>query len=199
MTESDIIQALAKHCRDRNFRFFAHVKDGSPYYRQQRILDGFAVKDRQFLNSVTEGYEIKVSRSDFLRDGKWEEYLPVCTSFYFVTPEGLVSPDELPPGIGLLYCSERGVITLVKKAKRRETDQARLFELFKYLVLNRTYSETEKVKAALKKIRRIERDAAKDKLTISRQSREYKELYLEHRALRRAIRTVHIPAYPDED
>jgi Uncharacterized protein conserved in bacteria len=161
MTESDILRALAKDCREHKRLFFAHVKDGSGYTRQQRILDGFAVQDRQFLNPVTIGYEVKISRGDFLRDDKWQEYLPVCTTFYFVCPPQIIDNDDLPDGIGLMYCNDEGRLSLQKRAKRRELDQARLFEVFKYLVYNRCYSETAKVKAAARRVRGGERDLAR--------------------------------------
>ncbi|MDT8900928.1 MmcB family DNA repair protein [Anaeroselena agilis] len=187
MTESDVIRALARYCRDRKFRFFAHVKDGSYYNRQQRILDGFVVKERQFLNPVTEGFEVKVSRSDFLRDDKWQEYLPVCTSFYFVVPEGMVTTDEVPEGIGLIYCNERGILTIIKKARRRDLDQARLFEIFKYLVYNRTYSETEKVKAAARKVRRAERGLEEAQKTIKNWRDRYYDVSNELHTLKRTL------------
>jgi hypothetical protein len=189
MNEAFIISALSRYSREHKFRFFAHVKDGSYYGRQQRILDGFAVQERQFLNPVTVGYEIKVSRSDFLRDDKWQEYLPVCTSFYFAVPHGLITPNELPEGIGLIYCSDTGVLTIIKRAKRRGLDQSRLFEVFKYLVYNRTCSETEKVKAAAKKVRRVERDLDESQKTINRWKNSYYEVQNELYALKRRRET----------
>lgn len=48
------------------------------------------------------GFEIKVSRSDFLKDDKWQTYLRYFNRFFFVTPPGLIKPDELPPEIYLL-------------------------------------------------------------------------------------------------
>lgn len=46
--------------------------------------------------------EIKSSRSDFTSDVKWTKYLPWCTHFTFMAPEGVISPEELPPKIGLI-------------------------------------------------------------------------------------------------
>lgn len=50
----------------------------------------------------TRGYEIKVSRADFLADKKWQSYLPYCSWFYFIAPEGIIKPEELPDGVGLM-------------------------------------------------------------------------------------------------
>lgn len=47
-------------------------------------------------------YEVKSGRRDFVSDKKWQTYLPFCTHFGFVAPRGVIKPDELPPGIGLV-------------------------------------------------------------------------------------------------
>jgi hypothetical protein len=49
-----------------------------------RSLDGWAM-EKSWANPRIIGYEVKVSRSDFLRDTKWHEYLDTCNEFYFVT------------------------------------------------------------------------------------------------------------------
>jgi len=58
-------------------------------------------------------YEIKVSRSDFLKDAKkeWKHKNlrdgKRTTRFFYVCPDGLIKPDELPDGYGLIYVKER--------------------------------------------------------------------------------------------
>lgn len=47
-------------------------------------------------------YEIKASRADFLRDGKWENYLRYCTHFSIVCAAGVVQRWELPREVGLI-------------------------------------------------------------------------------------------------
>lgn len=54
------------------------------------------------------GYEVKVTRSDFLADGKWADYMTGCTHFYFACPFGLIEPHELPEGVGLVYVTKAG-------------------------------------------------------------------------------------------
>ena len=51
------------------------------------------------------GFEIKVSRSDFLKDEKWQEYAEFCSSLSIVCPKGLIEPEEIPKPFGLLYVS----------------------------------------------------------------------------------------------
>lgn len=59
------------------------------------ILDGWAMK-KSWASPVTIGYEIKVTRNDFLRDQKWMRYLEFCNEFYFVTHSNIISPNEIP-------------------------------------------------------------------------------------------------------
>lgn len=58
--------------------------------------------------------EVKTSRSDFLADKKkphrQQEHLGMGTYRYFMCPDGLISPEELPEKWGLLYVNNRGHI-----------------------------------------------------------------------------------------
>jgi hypothetical protein len=65
--------------------------------------------------------ECKASRADFLTDAKKpfrthpEEGLG-CERFY-LAPAGMISPNELPPGWGLLECTRKQVRVVVKANK----------------------------------------------------------------------------------
>ncbi len=85
-----------------------------------RRLDAWVLK-RTWSPLTTIGYEIKVSRSDFLRDDKWPAYLKACNQLYFVCPNGLIQPEELPDTVGLMWVSKNGTRLYTKrKAPRRE-------------------------------------------------------------------------------
>jgi hypothetical protein len=51
-------------------------------------------------------HELKVSRADWLREladpAKAEAWWPYCHEFWIVAPDGVVDPDELPDGWGLM-------------------------------------------------------------------------------------------------
>jgi len=64
------------------------------------------------------GFEIKVSRSDFLRDEKWQSYTEFCSSLTIVCPEGLIGRDEVQPPFGLLYVMPYGDFKWIRKPKR---------------------------------------------------------------------------------
>ena len=57
--------------------------------------------------------EVKVSRADFLSDMRSDKYLDYiyhCDFFYFATPHGLITKDDLPQGCGWLeqYKNKKG-------------------------------------------------------------------------------------------
>lgn len=75
-------------------------------------------------NAHPEIYEVKVSRADFLSDmanpKKGQGYAELAEAVYFCTPQGLVAPEELPPGVGLLWETSPGCFVLKKRAKRQK-------------------------------------------------------------------------------
>ena len=112
---SNINNALRQRHKDGIWidEFACHV--GNKYY----LMDFWATEfgyDKDLI-----GYEIKASRQDFMRDKKWENYLPFCHSFYFVCPIGLIHPDELPEDVGLIYYkTEKNALRIKKQAVRRK-------------------------------------------------------------------------------
>ena len=54
------------------------------------------------------GFEIKVSREDWVADHKWQLYSEFCSSLSIACPVGLIKPDEVSKPFGLLYVIENG-------------------------------------------------------------------------------------------
>jgi len=82
------------------------------------------------------GYEIKVSRRDFLADDKWPQYLGLCNQFWFVTPPDLIKPEELGNHVGLLAVAKTGnMLRTIRKAAHREIAPPVL--LYQYLLMCR--------------------------------------------------------------
>jgi hypothetical protein len=52
------------------------------------------------------GFEIKVSRGDFLQDYKWQMYSKFCSTLFVACPDGLIKPEEIDKPFGLLYISK---------------------------------------------------------------------------------------------
>ncbi len=99
-------------------------------------LDAWALK-KSWASPATYGYEIKVSRSDFLRDDKWTQYLDFCNYFSFVAPFGIIAPDEVADGVGLILVSKTGTrLYTKKKPQRRDVDLP--MHLVQYVLQSRT-------------------------------------------------------------
>lgn len=116
--------------------FVPECKDGPTYGGGHRRLDGWAMK-RSWTNPCVIGYEIKVSRSDFLQDEKWHDYLPMCNQLYFVCPWGLIQPPEVPADIGLLWAAKTGT-RLYAKAKAAYRDVEIPETVWRYILMCRS-------------------------------------------------------------
>lgn len=133
ITAKKIEQMLAeKHAED---IFVPECKNGPSNGGELLRLDGWAMK-KSWSKPLTIGYEIKVSRSDFMKDEKWKFYLQYCNELYFVCPAKLILPEDLPPEIGLMYVSATGS-RLFTKRKAAYRDAQIPENLFRYILMCR--------------------------------------------------------------
>jgi len=120
ITANTVLKLLAsKHAAD---VFVPECKTGPTWFNNNlRKLDAWVLR-RSWTNFGSIGYEIKVSRSDFLADTKWPEYMDFCHEFYFVCPWGLIVPDDIADErVGLQYVSKNAKRIITKrKASFRE-------------------------------------------------------------------------------
>ena len=66
---------------------------------------------------VLSAFEVKISRSDFLRDlrsEKWRTYLPHCNRLYFAVLDEVCRKEDIPEEAGLLIRNNRGWYTAKK-------------------------------------------------------------------------------------
>lgn len=119
--------------------FVPKCKDGATE-RGLRVLDGW-VMPRSWSHPQCVGYEIKVSRSDWLGDRKWPTYLPLCHQLYIVCPYKLLKKDEIPDPLGLIWAheGESQRLTTAKKAAIRDVQIPE--SLFRYVLMNRASIE----------------------------------------------------------
>ena len=130
MKASDIQRLLDdRHAED---VYVSECKDGGTWNRDHCRLDGWAM-EKSWSRPRMIGYEIKVSRGDFMQDTKWPAYLPLCNELYFVCPAKLIQPSEVPDKVGLIWAGAR-LLTKKKAAYREVTAPA---ELFKYVLMCR--------------------------------------------------------------
>ena len=139
-TSTDIKLALAeKHYKD---FFLTEVKSGSTWLTSvgnMKILDGLAIR-KSWTSPCFTGYEIKVTRSDFLRDAKFYTYEELCNCLYIVCPKGMIDRTELPESVGLMYYDpEKKTITTKKKAIYRKIEYSP--DLLLYIIYTRLSSD----------------------------------------------------------
>jgi Uncharacterized protein conserved in bacteria len=128
---TDILELLAvKHSKD---VFVPECKDGPTHYSSHMRMDAWAM-NRSWAHPVATGYEIKVSRADFLHDNKWPAYLALCNQFYFVAPPNVIDPSELSADAGLMVVAGSRLLTK-KKAPHRAIQLPE--ELYRYILMCR--------------------------------------------------------------
>lgn len=134
---ADII-AHALEKKHRGDFFITECKSGPTTIAAQGalfIFDAIAVKKSWTRPCVTI-YEIKVNRQDFLGDEKWAAYQQFCNRFSFVCPRGLIAPEEISTGCGLItYNPETGALFTAKKSVFM--DNPLPTNVFYYILMNR--------------------------------------------------------------
>lgn len=137
VTSTDIKLALRDMHLSRRSYFITECKTCSTYFPDPQgllIFDGLAIT-KSYTKPNIVGYEIKVSRNDFLQDNKWHLYLQYCNEFFFVVPKGLIKKDELPENVGLIYYDpDTQALRTVKKALYRQIEEP--VGLYKYIIFS---------------------------------------------------------------
>ena len=107
-------------------------------------MDAFALTS----NWKQVGYEIKVSKQDYLNDNKWYRYLQYCNQFSFVCPEGLISPDDVESSVGLIWVNDSNLPYTVKKAPHKPIvcDTAMFYRSLLTVLLDRESDSQKKAK-----------------------------------------------------
>jgi hypothetical protein len=111
MTADEIVLLLrARHSAD---MFWTEVKDGPTWGGTHLRLDALAIP-KSWSPVRLIGYEVKVSRSDWIQDQKFIEYRNLVHVLWIAAPKGVCSPDELPPGVGLIEPAGKRLRTVRK-------------------------------------------------------------------------------------
>lgn len=117
LTEREITQALKTRHDRRGDYFASQVKMGPS---GSKILDAVAIPVTWSPRTII-GYEIKVSKMDFMNDQKYPHYMSTCHLFYFVVPKGLIKAADVPYEVGILEFSN-GNLRQVKKPIYRKVE-----------------------------------------------------------------------------
>lgn len=120
VTAPDIRHALVKTYAPPSHRVFFEVSNDTGH-KAKRWIDAVAIGIWPSTGHEIIGIEIKVSRSDWLRElkepAKAQELMRFCTRWYLACPAGLVKPDELPATWGMMTLTKGGLMRDVVKAK----------------------------------------------------------------------------------
>lgn len=122
-------------------------KASNVFYRSRYVLTEFVCQGTREIPDILglRPYgnvliEVKTSRSDFkkdfLKDGRRRDVLQLGHRRFYLTPVGLVSPEELPDGWGLLE-SNGSDIALVKHSDKFEEDRKAINFIY-HSILSRT-------------------------------------------------------------
>jgi hypothetical protein len=97
--------------------FVAHHGVGGPVVQH---VDALALNCWYTKHFASVGYEVKVSRSDFLNElrhpAKTAASARYCSAFYFAVPSGLVKPTEVPDPYGLVVVGPKGGTRIAKRS-----------------------------------------------------------------------------------
>ncbi len=122
--------------------YLTEVKTGPTWYARPgelKRLDAVAIK-KSWTNPRITGYEVKVSRSDWLKDEKWPGYRDYCHRLYIACPSGLIQPTELAEDVGLVwYYPETDKAAVRKAALFREVEVPA--SMFYHLLISHTTSD----------------------------------------------------------
>ncbi|KKN52409.1 hypothetical protein LCGC14_0612630 [marine sediment metagenome] len=134
---SDITELLVRKYPIEKFLSVPECKIGSTVFKYGCPRFDLWVMARSWAHPRFIGCEIKVTRQDFLRDVKWQDYLPYCTEFYFVATPGVIDPGEVPETAGLMVTS-KNCKRLITKKKAPVRDVEIPQSILIYLLMCRT-------------------------------------------------------------
>jgi len=126
MTSERIVRLLENRHAGEEWAFLRELRTCTGHLYKPCYIDCYAVglweKTRGFF-----AYEIKVSRSDFLKDiqeftVKQADAIANSTQFYYVCPHKLIDPSEVPEICGLMW-ADAGGVKIKKVAKIRELEK----------------------------------------------------------------------------
>lgn len=124
MRASDVRAALRSRFSGQEWAIFFEVADGTGT-RKNRSADAVAMNLWPSRGLELHGFEIKVSRSDWLSElknpAKSEPVQRYCDRWWIVCPADIIKPGELPPTWGHYEVSPSGQITQKAAAPKLES------------------------------------------------------------------------------
>ncbi len=127
MIAQQIEAALASRYSGRGWANFFQYRPMTSYEASLSAIDLLAVGLWRKHGDKIIAHEIKVARSDFLKDLKQFKKkhgiaLEISHEFYYVCPWSLIQKNEIPEVAGLMYADKNCMLKIVKPAVLRELD-----------------------------------------------------------------------------
>ena len=133
-SESAMILALRDHFRSPEYALLPQVRNGTGFERSARTADAIVMGVWPSRGLHLHGIEIKVSRTDWMREKdhpeKAEEISRFCDFWWLAAgSESIVRDGELPPTWGLLVPNDKGKLRIknVPTESKNPTPITRLF------------------------------------------------------------------------
>jgi hypothetical protein len=188
-TTADVTACLRERYCAPEFAFFEEVGDAGSMSRVH--ADGVAINMWASRGYAITGFEVKVSRSDWLRElkqpEKAEPIIRKCDYFYLVAPEEIYKPDEVPPSWGILGFKD-GKLREKRKAPKLEPEP--ITRQFVAQMFRRGHQiETRNIEAIVNKAMIEERaaNAKRVESAVTSRTRDLERMAEKWRAVERAI------------
>lgn len=127
MTAFDIINALAARYKAPEYAFLTEVRNSVGFSSKVRTADAMAMSLWPSRGLYMTGFEVKVSRADWVKElqqpEKAEELARFCKMWFIVCPDRMIDKDEVPPGWGLIHVKDDGKLKYAKPAPLSECEQ----------------------------------------------------------------------------
>jgi hypothetical protein len=125
VSAAQIVKILGEAHDPKQWAFFDELRIGTGYGKDaEQRFDAWAIHYFPSKRNVSRCYEIKISRSDFKSEIrkplKRRPGLRLANEFYFVTPENLLDPAEIPPECGLMEVNSKGNLKIKLQAPFRD-------------------------------------------------------------------------------
>ena len=120
MTAEDIERELMKRYPSGEYAYFSQVRNVTGFSREIRTADAMVLSLWPSRGLELYGFEIKVSRSDWLSElknpKKADQLSQYCDNWYIVAPSDIVKIGELPAAWGLMeWSGKRWKITTAQR------------------------------------------------------------------------------------
>jgi hypothetical protein len=137
--ERELQENLAQFLRDSGLLTFTEIQ--IPGMQSSRA-DLIAMTPHRYSTKDIRLYEVKLSRSAWLADKKFQKYLDCCNRMYIACPQGIIKKAEVPKEIGLITYGANG--WRVVKAAKLNINPPKMSVDFILSLLYRGYEESVK-------------------------------------------------------